>query len=131
MSENKSVLQDKVIMVVDDEPGMLNLIDLIVSDHGGSIVRLANGKEALDYYDGHHPNVDLVISDIVMPDINGLKVLSTIIKKKDDQKILLMSGHVEEAGVEYLVKTKLHVDYIHKPFTDDEFINKVLSYWKG
>jgi CheY-like chemotaxis protein len=85
------------ILVVDDVDTIARVYTRFL-DRQGYEVRIAfNGEEALELWERFKP--DLVISDIRMPKMNGFELASALRKRKPDQKIILMTGYVEEAEI--------------------------------
>lgn len=76
------MIKDKpVVLIVDDEISNVKLLDSILSLNNYEILKAYNGKEALEILE-QNPNIDLVVLDVMMPDIDGFEVCSTIKKKK-------------------------------------------------
>ena len=78
------------ILVIDDEPSVLeNLVDHL-EDWGYRVFKAQNGREGLDRFNHHHP--DLVLTDLLMPEIGGLTVLRRIRETDPDQPVIVVSG---------------------------------------
>mgnify|MGYP002829427375 CR=1 FL=1 len=77
LPENNS--SEKLVMIVDDEPDMLSMLRLVLEKRCQCTVRTAeSGLDALHQLDTYHP--DVVVTDIKMPDLNGLELLKRIKK---------------------------------------------------
>ncbi len=124
---NTSVLKDKTMLVIDDLPDMVKLTSAILEDYGVKVFSTTSGEEALEINKEMGFCLDLVISDVVMPKVNGLQIVKELLAKNPKQKILLVSGHVRHEGLEGLLNSVDCVDYLAKPYTDDKFIEKVSS----
>jgi DNA-binding response OmpR family regulator len=114
------------ILVVDDEPDTVDLIDTMLKMEGYETVKAYSGKECLSIVDKESP--DLIMLDLMMPDMSGFDVCEEIMKmKKANLKIIIVS--VIEASVERKGKMKdMGIsDYITKPFTKNELMGKVKS----
>ena len=106
------------ILVVDDEPVTNRLLSLMLQRINHSVITANNGIEALSYLDKTH--IDLMITDINMPDINGLELLSFIRKSEQHRgvPVLLISTQSSERDRERGLK--LGADgYLAKPFTPE------------
>lgn len=81
------------ILVVDDEQEISEAIRLILEDEGHQVETCANGKQALEWL-AKGSDVDLVISDVMMPWMSGLELLENIRKTREGGKppVILMSG---------------------------------------
>ncbi|UCD17616.1 MAG: response regulator, partial [Candidatus Zixiibacteriota bacterium] len=105
------------VLIVDDETGLRSVLEQILQLKGYTVVGVSGGKKALEYLKVH--NVDLVLLDIVMPEITGLEMLQVIKKQFPDVGVVMMTGH----GDAYSVKEALMLgadEYLTKPFRADE-----------
>ncbi len=80
------------ILVVDDEPNMRLIIKEIMERDGYEVTEACDGNEALSALENHGNDIDLVITDLVMPKKNGLDLIMEITTKHPTLKILAMSG---------------------------------------
>ncbi len=107
------------ILIVDDEPSILQSLGGLLSDEGFDVRTAANGYEALKAIDRETP--DLVMLDIWMPGIDGLETLKEIKKESPNTPVIIATGH---GTIETAVKaTKLGAfDLIEKPLSIDRVI---------
>jgi len=112
--EDVSRMKDPIsILVVDDEQIMRELVTRILSREGYEIQTAVDGASALEHIGGKH--VDIVISDIKMPGIDGLELLQKIKDQWPNIGVILMTGY----GDSYTIKDALLLgadEYITKPF---------------
>lgn len=103
------------VMIVDDEPYILQGLQFLIdwNSEGFEIDALmSNGKEALDYLANH--KIDLIISDIKMPVMNGLDLLEEINRQHlSDAKFILLTGYDEFSYVQRAIRNDC-MDYILK-----------------
>ena len=105
------------ILVVDDERSMRELLAIVLGREGYEVVVAENGRQALDELE-RRP-VDLLISDIHMPDMTGLDVLRTAKGMNPDLAGIMVTAFAStETAIEALRMGAY--DYIHKPFNVDE-----------
>jgi DNA-binding NtrC family response regulator len=105
------------ILIVDDEEIMRNVVMKILSREGYDVQTAPDGAAALDYIGAN--KVDIVVSDMKMPGIDGLELLQIIKKGWSNIGVILMTGH----GDTYTVKDALlggADEYITKPFKSHE-----------
>lgn len=104
------------ILIVDDEPFNLDLLEQELTDCGYEVIRAASGQEALAQIDAMQP--DLALLDYLMPDLNGLEVLKEIRTKGNNIPVILLTAH---GSIELAVRAiKLGAsDFITKPFEPD------------
>ncbi len=115
--------REKKVLIVDDEPDTLELVKLVLESDGFKTVQAGNGIEALKEVDVSKP--DLVILDIMMPDMDGWEVFRKIKEKDPKMPIAILTAKAQ--NIDRLLG--LHVlkaeDYITKPFGKNELINRV------
>ena len=111
------------VMLVDDEPYTLQGLQVIIDWESGGFEIAAvcsNGKEALKYLSENE--VDLIISDIRMPEMNGLELLETVKKEKiSDAEFVLLTGYDDFAYTQRAIRNGC-LDYILKPVIEEELI---------
>lgn len=107
------------ILIVDDEPSILQSLSGLLTDEGFEVITANNGYEALKIIDSETP--DLVLLDIWMPGIDGIETLKEIKKSSTSLPVIIITGH---GNVETAVKaTKLGAfDLIEKPLNIDKVI---------
>jgi two-component system nitrogen regulation response regulator NtrX len=107
------------ILIVDDEPSILQTLSGLLSDEGFEVTTAANGYEALKIIDAESP--DLVLLDIWMPGIDGIETLKEIKKENPTIQVIIITGH---GTIETAVNaTKLGAyDLIEKPLSIDKVI---------
>ncbi|HSP18470.1 MAG TPA: sigma-54 dependent transcriptional regulator [Myxococcaceae bacterium] len=105
------------ILVVDDEPKLGKLVAEMLELDGHYVQRVGGGKEALSAMGNF--SMDVVVTDLRMPDVDGLAVLGAAVKQSDPPDVVLMTGHGNtETAVEAMKRGA--ADYLSKPFLMDE-----------
>ena len=105
-----------VLLVVDDEPGILRLIDRFARKIGFDVATAGSGREALEKLEAEKAAVALV--DLRMPDVDGLEVLRRIRAADPDCQVILMTGHASiDTAIEAIKLGAM--DYLSKPFDFD------------
>jgi two-component system KDP operon response regulator KdpE len=112
----------KKILVVDDEPAMVRLIDQILTDKGYEVLKASNGQEALRLFFACKP--DLVLLDVVMPGMDGWQTCSRI-RELSDVPIIMLTGRQKSEddivrGLNYGAD-----DYLLKPVGSKELVARV------
>jgi PAS domain S-box-containing protein len=100
------------IMIVDDEPEMLNLLEVLLKDLGYTIVSAKNGREAVESVED---DVNLIILDMIMPEMDGMTALRCIRQKRPDVKVLISSGYTSPDKVPILERIGVE-GFVQKPF---------------
>lgn len=110
------------ILIVDDETDALDLMEELFLKHGYETFTARNGLEAMPIIAEHEP--DILISDMVMPEMDGIKLLELVTKKYPDIAVIMITAHgTIETAVETMKKGAK--DYILKPLRLDEILAKV------
>ncbi|MGE5474316.1 MAG: response regulator transcription factor [Ignavibacteriales bacterium] len=118
MSTNK-----KKILVVDDEVKIVEVIKSYLEKNGYSIVEAYNGKDALTIFDRINP--ELIILDLMLPDISGEEICRTI-RKKSRVPIIMLTAKVEEEDI--LKGLDIGADdYVTKPFSPRQLVARVAA----
>lgn len=116
------------ILIVDDEPLIQTLLKKILTREGYNILLAQNGQEAIEIVGAK--KVDIVLSDMDMPGMNGMELLKNIKKDRPEIGVVMMTG----AGDLYTVKDAIILgadEYITKPFENYE-ISRIIerTYWR-
>jgi len=85
----------ETILVVDDEASIRQMIVDSLSTHGYRLIGAANGEEALQAAEKFSGNIDLLLTDIIMPGMYGTELAARLLQKRPDMKVLFMSGYLE------------------------------------
>ncbi len=105
------------ILVVDDEPLVRGSLTELLTLSGYTVSSANNGKEAIDFLKNY--TVDLVISDIKMPEMDGTQLLRQIKKDHQDTPVIMITGYGSIENAVEAVKEGAY-DYITKPIVDSE-----------
>ena len=114
----------KTIMVVDDNPDIITIVRTILEGKGYGVLSATSGQELLDMLKSEKP--DLIILDIMMPEMDGLEVLSRLkgLTETATIPVILLTAKVQYEDV--LGGYKLGADYyITKPFTSTQLVNGI------
>lgn len=111
-----------LILLVDDEPNIIELAQLYLEREGYRTVSAADGQAALDAVDKHRP--DLIVLDLMLPEIDGLEVCRKLRGKKDPVGILMLTARDED--IDKILGLELGADdYLTKPFNPRELVSRV------
>ena len=112
---------DRLILVVDDEPRMIQFIRMNLELEGYRVLQASNGLEALDTVRDELP--DLVILDVMMPDLDGFETLR-ILRETSDVPVIMLTVKSEEDDVVRGLRLGAD-DYVTKPFSPRELSSRV------
>ena len=105
------------ILIVDDEKNLRRLLRDTLEGEGHSVLQAATGEEALDRF--AQTSCDLVLLDLILPDLNGLQVLRRIKRQAAEVPVIIMTAYSEVRGAVEAMKAQA-TDYLCKPFDLDE-----------
>ncbi|MBI2864044.1 MAG: response regulator, partial [Chloroflexi bacterium] len=111
----------KKILVVDDEPKIVEIVRLYLEKDGYRVVTAGDGEKALDMNRREKP--DLIILDLNLPEVDGLEVCKTV-RRGSNVPIIMLTARDED--VDKLIGLELGADdYITKPFGAEELLARV------
>src|SRR5882672_8735878 len=117
MSDALSKVKLPSVLVIDDEPGLRDMLTFGLVDRGYRVVAAASGEEGLEK--AKHENFDLVVTDIMMPGIGGVEVLKGIKGIQPGAEVIMATGYATlETAVESMKQGAY--DYIPKPYGLDQ-----------
>jgi DNA-binding response OmpR family regulator len=113
------------ILLIEDDDSVRTLLFLTLGHFGHTVIEARNGKEGLDLFKS--ASVDLVITDIVMPEKEGFEVLMKLRKKNASMKIIAISGGGPHNAAHYLQTAKLlgAAKVLAKPFSNETLMAAV------
>ena len=113
----------KRILHVDDDPDTLNVVKTILEKEGYEVISVERGKAALEKIKDN--NFDLLIFDIMMPDMSGWDLYSKISELKKEYKVIFLTVlEITQAKLKEL-KSYGIIDYINKPFDKNDLVARV------
>jgi two-component system, cell cycle sensor histidine kinase and response regulator CckA len=114
------------ILLVEDEEGLRGLNARGLTSRGYTVLQAANGLEAVEAFDSYFGKIDLVVSDVVMPEMDGPTLLTKLRNRDPDVKIIFVSGYAEEAFEKNLPEgEKDKYNFLAKPFTLKQLVAAV------
>jgi two-component system, cell cycle sensor histidine kinase and response regulator CckA len=114
----------ETILLVEDEERLRELIREILEMEGYTVLAASNGHEALSICEQHEGTIDLLITDVVMPEMSGRELAESLEHNCSDVKVLFMSGYTDDAIVRHGV-LEASAFFLQKPFTPDALSRKV------
>jgi two-component system cell cycle sensor histidine kinase/response regulator CckA len=118
----------ETILVAEDEESVRKLVLAVLGQSGYTVIEARDGKEALELFEKHRERVDMVLTDIVMPQLNGFELGSEIQKIEPRKKVLFMSGYRDAyVGTE----DGSARPFLNKPFTPEALLKQVREVLDG
>jgi CheY-like chemotaxis protein len=114
------------VLIVEDDPGIRELSRKILSRCGYTVLVADGGDEARTVSEHHEGSIDVLLSDVVMPGMNGPMVAEMLTRMRPGLKVVYMSGYTDDTVVRHGVMAH-HVPFLQKPFTPERLANKIVE----
>lgn len=110
-----------VVLAVDDDPYVLESVSLLLKGYGYSVEQCSSAEEALDLL---RHRIDVVLTDVKMPNISGIELLERIHRSNADLPVILMTGYAElDIAIDAIKKGAF--DFITKPYNSRHLIHSI------
>ena len=113
------------LLVVENEAAIKALVQRALERLGYVVLSPESGSEALRLAAAHHGPIDLLITDVVMPDLRGPDLAKRLVEQRPGLTTLFMSGYMDDTLGEDTTSSPVLVDFIHKPFLPSALVAKV------
>jgi two-component system cell cycle sensor histidine kinase/response regulator CckA len=114
-SEQESYKGHHTILLVEDEPSILNLCKLMLERNGYNVLEAGTSAEAIRIAETYTGIIDLLLTDVIMPDMNGSELSKKLLVTHPALKTLFMSGFTADV-ISHNTLLDINVNFIHKPF---------------
>jgi two-component system cell cycle sensor histidine kinase/response regulator CckA len=122
---NADLTGEGTILLVEDEEGLRALNARGLTSRGYTVLEAGNGVEAIDVLEKVDGRVDLVVSDVVMPEMDGPTLLRELRSRDPGLKIIFVSGYAEDAFQKHLPADGQQFAFLAKPFTLKQLVAAV------
>jgi CheY-like chemotaxis protein len=122
-AEPASLTGSETVLVVEDSPQLRELMEEVLQVRGYRVLDAENGDAALEVARRHDGPIHLLLTDVIMPGMNGRQLADRLTAVRPDMKVLFASGYTADVLVQYGVEGGVH--YLQKPFTPDALTRKV------
>lgn len=111
------------VLLVEDDPGVLELVHLVLTEAGATVVALPDPDSALNLKP--FPRIDILVTDVVLPGRSGFQMAEEIVARHKAIKVLFMSGYGDpEIGAREL---SVQFDSALKPFLPEDLVAKIFA----
>jgi CheY-like chemotaxis protein len=112
------------ILVAEDEAGVRQIMRRVLETRGYTVLTARDGGEAMAMAEGHRGTIDLLMSDVVMPDMNGRELARRLTAVRPTLQVLFLSGYTDDAIFQHGV-LQPGVFFLQKPFSPGDLARKV------
>lgn len=113
--ENSTDTKSATLLLVDDDPDVLSVTHSLTQELGYKVVAVSTPREALAIASDSHQQIDLILTDIDMPEMNGHELVEQIIIIRPGIRFLFTSGGYTH-NLQNNNKWYVHTNFIHKPY---------------
>lgn len=114
------------ILVVDDEIAIIEITCTTLNAYNYRALAAANGMEAVEVFSRHHADIDLVITDVLMPGMDGMAMVNALREIKPDVKVIAVSGHLTQEKLDQIKANNVKL-FLRKPFSTEKLLASVRS----
>jgi PAS domain S-box-containing protein len=114
----------ETVLLVEDEDAVRKVTAQILCMQGYTVLEAGNGAEALDVWHEHSSDICLVLTDVIMPRVNGKELVDQLRSERPGLPVVYLSGHVDEALRRQIVLDR-HTDFLQKPVTAVKLLKHV------
>jgi len=114
----------QVVLVVEDEPALREVTRRTLAENGYQVVAAASGTEALSVLTSQLERVDLLLTDVIMPNMQGKELAAKVLALRPDTPVVFMSGYTQGLlGTQGVLEPGIHL--IEKPFSEASLLTKL------
>jgi two-component system cell cycle sensor histidine kinase/response regulator CckA len=113
------------VLLVDDEPMVLKILGAVLTLHGYNVLQAEDYYAALQAAESHGGCIDLLITDIALPGLNGFELARKLLQYRPELRVLLMSGYTGSEICHYYGVELGDLHFLEKPFKPVEFLRRL------
>ena len=114
----------ETLLLVEDEAAVRSSVRRLLEWHGYTVLEARNGAEALRVYEAHAGGIDLILTDVAMPEMGGHELVERLRAQRPDLRVLFMSGYAERAFTSN-GSMPAGTGYLEKPFTVETLMRRL------
>jgi len=114
----------ETILVVDDDEVVLDSAAFLLETQGYSVIQALGGREALEAAESHDGQIELLLTDVTMPEMNGWELAQKLAEQRSDMKVIFMSGYAEDVLRAGAAKGE-RIEFLEKPPKTDTLFRRI------
>ena len=122
--EGNDPVGSQMVLVAEDDSHLRRFVQIALEDNGFAVITAPDGEAAFELYKEHAANISMLVTDVVMPKMSGVKLAKAIGEKNPSLKVLYISGYAPELS-EHFDEIGEGAAFMRKPFDPDDLSRKV------
>jgi DNA-binding response OmpR family regulator len=115
----------ETVLITEDEAPLRGLLRDVLDQAGYRLLEASDGASALRVADAYPHPIHLLVSDVVMPGMNGVELAAKLVQERPDMRVLLISGYAQGLTANQAQVTVEGAPFLRKPFTPDELLGRI------
>jgi two-component system cell cycle sensor histidine kinase/response regulator CckA len=128
--DQRTLRGDERILLIEDEDAVREFAYKVLCRYGYVVYSVLNCTQALAFAAAHHGTIDIVLSDVVLPDMSGPQAVCQLQQRHPESKVLFMSGYTDNAAVHHGV-LDAEMPFLQKPFSGEALVQRVRDVLDG
>jgi two-component system cell cycle sensor histidine kinase/response regulator CckA len=118
---------NETILVAEDEEALRDLVQALLESKGYTILTASDGEQAVVLFEEHRDGIDLVLTDLGLPKLDGWSACKQMIALKPHVKVIIASGYLDPEMKQEMVARNSIIEFVHKPYLPTELMSTVRS----
>ena len=117
--------QQETVLLVDDEPQVVAMVKKMLLREGYTVLAVTDPEEAIQVAKAHEAAIDLLLTDMAMPQLNGRELAARLSGIRRGLRVLYMSGFMKETLLKYYNISTTGIPFLQKPFTQQALARRL------
>lgn len=122
-------MSSRTVLLAEDQPSIRSVLRESLESQGYRVLEAQNGREALKLAEHHPGPIDVLVTDVIMPQIRGFELAKRVTEFRPDIRVIFMSGYSEDALLENRLLSQGNATLIQKPFDPEDLVQRVSESW--
>jgi CheY-like chemotaxis protein len=114
---------DETVLLAEDEDGVRELVRKVLTDHGHTVLEARHGRDALMLAERYERPIQLLVTDVVMPEMGGGELARRLLERRPDLRVLYVSGYTNDELLRRGIPSGTL--FVQKPFTSEDLMRRV------
>jgi CheY-like chemotaxis protein len=114
----------ETVLVAEDEEGVRELLRKVLTEFGYTVLTARHGRDALMLATGRNDTIDLLVTDVVMPEMSGRELVETLRDRQPDLRVLYISGYTDDEVLRRGISGS-DTGFLRKPFSSEDLVRRV------